>query len=241
MPTILREYEAHIWLVKPESVRDNSVLADFRAMLSAQERRQCDRFHFPQDSHRYLVSHAMLRQVLSGYTELAPADLRFSRSTHGRPEIANSDIPGIRFNLTHTRGFAACIVTQSNECGIDAEKLDSRHHMTGIAQRMFSEEEHHQLEQLNGAELAEAFFSRWVLREAFVKAKGIGISYPTRKLHFDIQDDDEIRVRFDPGLDEGDSYWQFRLLRPTEEHITAIALRSDSPTNFRIVEYAFKR
>jgi 4'-phosphopantetheinyl transferase len=97
------------------------------------------------------------------------------------------------------------------------------------------------LGQLNGAELTEAFFSRWVLREAFVKAKGIGISYPTRKLHFDIQNDNEIRICFDPDLDEDDSYWQFRLLRPTEEHITAIALRSDRPADFRIVKYAFKR
>lgn len=241
MSATLLEHEAHVWLVKPESIRDDAILADFRAVLSAQERKQCDRFHFPEDSHRYLVAHAMLRQVLSGYADLAPTDWRFYRSKHGRPEIANSEVAGIRFNLTHTRGLAACIVTQSNECGIDAEKLDSRRHMAGIAQRMFSAEECHQLEQLNGAELTEAFFSRWVLREAFVKAKGIGISYPTHKLHFDIQNDNKIRVRFDSDLDEDNRYWQFRLLRPTEEHITAIALRRDRPADFRIVKHAFKR
>ena len=67
-----------------------------------------------------------------------------------------------------------------------------------------------------------------------------GYTTPTRKLHFDIQDDNKIRVRFDPDLDEGDSYWQFRLLRLTEEHITAIALRRDRPVDFRIVKQAFK-
>ena len=240
MSATLLEHEAHVWQVVPESIRDSAVLADFRAILSADERKQCDRFHFPEDSHRYLVSHAMLRQVLSGYTDLAPADLRFFRSEHGRPEIANSEFPGIRFNLTHTHGLAACIVTQGNDCGIDAEKLDARHHMTGIAQRMFSAEECRQLESLSGAEMSEAFFSRWVLREAFVKAKGIGIFYPTRKLHFDIRDDNTIRVRFDPDLDESDGDWQFELLRPTEEHITAIALRRDGSADFRIVKRAFK-
>ncbi len=239
MSATLPEHEAHVWLVEPESIRDSAVLADFRAVLSAQERQQCDRFHFPQDSHRYLVSHAMLRQVLSGYADLAPADWRFSRSKHGRPEIANSDAPAIRFNLTHTHGLAACIVMQSDDCGIDAEKLDSRHNITGIAQRMFSEEEFHHLEPLNGSALSEAFYSRWVLREAFVKAKGIGISYPTRKLHFHIQDDNSIQLSFDPDLDEDDSYWRFRLLRPTDDHVAAIALRSNRPAEFRIVEQIF--
>jgi 4'-phosphopantetheinyl transferase len=241
MSATLLEQEAHVWQVSPESIRDSAVLADFRTVLSDEERKQCDRFHFPEDGHRYLVSHAMLRHVLSGYTGLAPTDLLFSRSAHGRPEIGNSEVPGIRFNLTHTRGLAACIVTRNNDCGIDAEKLDSRHNMTGIAQRMFSAEECHQLEPLRGAELSEAFFSRWVLREAFVKAKGIGISYPTRKLHFDIRDDNTIRAGFDPDLGEDERDWQFRLLRPTGEHITAIALRRDRPADYRVVQHAFKR
>ena len=239
MPAPLPEHEAHIWLVKPESIRESAVLADFRALLSPQEREQCDRFHFPEDSHRYLVSHAMVRIALSSYIGLAPAELHFSRSKRGRPEIANSDAPGISFNLTHTRGLAACIVTRSGECGIDAEKLDSRHHLTGIAQRMFAPEEYRQLKHMSGVELAEAFFTRWTLREAFVKAKGIGISYPTRKLHFCIEDDDTIRVRFVSDLDEDDSYWQFRLLRPTGEHIVAIALRTDKPAEHRIVKHTF--
>jgi 4'-phosphopantetheinyl transferase len=240
MSVTLLEHEAHVWQVVPESIRDSAVLADLRTLLSDGERRQCDRFQFPEDGHRYLISHAMLRHVLAGYTGLDPTDLRFSRAAHGRPEVDNREAQGIRFNLTHTTGLAACIVTRSNDCGIDAEKLDSRHRMTDIAQRMFSAEEHRQLEQLNGAELGEAFYSRWVLREAFVKAKGIGISYPTRKLHFDIQDDNTIRVRFDPDIDEGECYWQFRLLRPTEEHITAIALCTDGLAEFRIVEHVFQ-
>ena len=238
MPATLPQHEAHLWLVKPETIRDSTVLADFRTLLSAEERQQYDRFHFPKDSHQYLVSHAMVRKVLSRYTSLPPAEWRFSRSKHGRPEIANRDVPDIRFNLTHTRGLAACIVTRGSECGIDTEKLDSRHNLTGIAQRMFAAEECLLIEHLSSDEQIEAFFARWTLREAFVKAKGIGISYPTRKLHFEIEDDNTIRLHFDSDLDEN-GYWQFRLLRPTGEHITAIALRTDEPAEYRIVKHSF--
>ncbi len=236
----LPRHEAHVWLIDPATIRDGTVLADFRTLLSVEERTQCDRFHFPKDSHQYLVSHTMVRKVLSRYIDLPPAEWRFSRSKHGRPEIANRDVPNIRFNLTHTRGLAACIVTREVECGIDAEKLDSRHHLTGIAQRMFSEEEYLHLKHLDNAALIEDFFTRWTLREAFVKAKGIGISYPTRKLNFDIVDDDTIRVHCDAELEEDDNQWQFKLLRPTAQHIAATALRVDGPTEYRIVQHQFE-
>ena len=239
MPSTLAEDEAHVWLIEPETVRDSDILADFRALLSADELEQCDRFHFAEDGHRYLVSHALRRKVLPGYADLDPADWCFTRTTHGRPEIANTEAEGTRFNLTHTRGLAACIVTRNVDCGIDAEILDSRHNLKGIEQRMYAAEELHQMEALDGAELIEAFFSRWVLREAFVKAKGIGISYPTRKLNFDIRDTHNIGIRFDPGLVESDG-WQFKLMRPTKRHIAAVALLKNRPSSFRVVQHSFK-
>ncbi|MFQ5644466.1 MAG: 4'-phosphopantetheinyl transferase family protein [Thiogranum sp.] len=234
------QHEAHVWLVVPESVQNPDELERFRSILSDDELARYWRFHFQEDRHRYLISHAMVREVLSSYTGLAPSEWHFTQSEHGRPEIANSDAADIRFNLTHTRGLAACIVTRGCECGIDTEQLDARRHLTDIAQRMFSAEEHLQLKQLTDTALIEAFFTRWTLREAFVKAKGIGISYPTRKLHFDITDDDTIRVRFDAGLDEDAGQWQFRLLRPTADHIAATALRTDGQAEYRIVQHHFE-
>lgn len=233
------EQEAHIWQVRPESIRNREVLAGFRAVLSDEERNQCDRFRFAEDRHSYLVSHAMLRQVLSAHTGLEPADWLFTRSKHGRPEVGNSDIKGIRFNLTHTRGLAACIVTKDIACGIDAELPDAGRQITGIAQRMFSEEEQRLLGTMHGPEMSTAFFTRWVLREAFVKAKGIGISYPTRKLVFDIDDENTIRVSFDPDLNEDSGHWQFKLLELTDEHHVAVALEKGDKSDLRVVEHTF--
>ncbi len=238
MPETLQQ-EAHVWLVVPESVQDPDELEHFRSLLSDDELSRYRRFHFQDDRHRYLVSHAMVRKVLSGYADLPPAEWCFTRSQHGRPEIANRGTADIRFNLSHTRGLAACIVTRGCACGIDTEQLDTHHHLTGIARRMFSAEEHRQLETLTGAALTESFFTRWTLREAFVKAKGIGISYPVRKLHFDIGDDRTIRVRFTPELDEDPARWQFRLLRPAATHIAAVALHTDQAHELRIVQRWF--
>lgn len=231
--------EAHVWLVVPESVQDPDQLEQFRSILSDDELARYRRFHFPEDRQRFLVSHAMVRQVLSGYASLAPEEWRFTRAQHGRPEIANPDTTGLRFNLSHTRGLAACVVTRDCACGIDTEQLDTRHHLAGIARRMFSSEEYRQLETLTGTALAEAFFTGWTLREAFVKARGIGISYPTRKLHFDVKNDRAIRVRFEAELNEDPARWQFSLLKPAATHVAAVALHTEPACEYRVVQRWF--
>lgn len=217
--------EAHVWFTVPESVRDDAVLQRLEAVLSDEELGRYRRFHFPEDRHRYLVSHALVREALSHYSDIAPADWCFSRREHGRPEIANPGIPPLRFNLTHTAGLACCIVTLDDDCGIDAEKITARHASTRIAKRMFSEAEYRELQQLQGQQHLEYFFTRWTLREAYVKARGIGIFHPTGMLTFTLAADGSFAVSGDAGIDNNkEALWNFQLLKLSEAHITATAL-----------------
>ena len=93
---------------------------------------------------------------------------------------------------------------------------------------MFSEAETRELEQLEGQAYLEHFFNRWTLREAYVKARGIGISFPTRKLTFTVNKDNFVEVSFHPDIEERRDNWHFELLKPTAEHIAAIAIRRRS-------------
>ncbi len=231
--------EAHVWFTVPEAMRDPATLADCRAVLCEQERERYARFHFPADRHRFLVSHALVRRVLSHYLDLPPADWTFLNTGHGRPEISNPGLPGLRFILTHTDGLAACIVTLENECGIDAEKITSRQNPAGVARRMFSTAESEQVQRLSGREQLECFFRGWTLREAYVKARGIGISFPTRKLHFVIDELENIQVQFADGIDDTGLRWQFQLLYPTPQHIAALALGLDDVSDRKIVSREF--
>jgi len=216
--------EIHVWFAHPDHATNPARLDQYRAILSTQESTRYRRFHFPADSHRYLIAHALLRNTLSKYTDLPPAGWTFTQGTHGRPEISNPEVPAIRFNLTHTKGLVGCVVTLENDCGIDAEALSSRHDLSGVAERMFSVDEFRELKQLKGSLQLDDFFARWTLREAYVKALGIGISHPTHKLSFTIGRDDSIQVAFRSELKDNAEHWQFQLLRPTPEHIAAIAV-----------------
>lgn len=221
------DQQLHVWFIRPDLIQDRTILDACMRMLSEQERTQCRRFRFPADSHHYLVSHALVRKVLSKYIDISPAEWVFSRSQHGRPEVANPDLPPIRFNLSHTKGLAACVVSISSDCGIDVEKIHARHNPIGVAKRMFSSAEYEYMQQLNGRAQLEYFFIRWTLREAYVKARGIGISFPTRKLDFNIVSSSDINVEFHPDIQDDSADWQFQLLPLSAEHITAVAVRRD--------------
>jgi 4'-phosphopantetheinyl transferase len=227
--------EAHVWFVVPETIRDTLKVEACLSILSKQELEQHRRFRLPEDGHRYLVSHALVRMALSKYIDIPPSKWVFSRTQRGRPEIANPGIPAIQFNLTHTVGLAGCVVTFSNACGIDAEKIAERHNHAGVAKKMFSDAESRELEQLVGQAYLEHFFTRWTLREAYVKALGIGISFPTRKLTFTVNKDNSVEVSFHPDIEDQRDNWHFQLFKPTAEHIAALAIRRRSGIDKKIV------
>ncbi len=217
--------EHHVWFVNPDSITAPAQLDACHALLSADEAQRQSRFRFAEDRQLYLVSHALVRQVLSLYGCRPPRQWVFSLGEHGKPEIANAEVPGLRFNLTHTRGLAACIVSL-DACGIDAEYISARHNPAAIGRRMFSAEEYTHLLALQGRAQLEYFYSCWTLREAYVKTRGVGIAFPTHNLRFYIASEGSISVRFDADVNDIGGHWQFQLFRPTCDHILATANRS---------------
>jgi 4'-phosphopantetheinyl transferase len=211
-------------------------LKDYENWLSDHEAQRHRRFHFERHRHQYLLSHALLRKTLSRYAACSPAEWEFTYSEHGRPEIATAGVPDIRFNLTHTDGLSACVVTLGNSCGIDSEKLMARHNPGGVARRMFSAAEYATLQKLEGDSFLDYFYRHWTLREAYVKAIGIGITFPTKKLQFVTEEDGATRIDFGNEIDDNPEEWAFAVFRPTREHTLAVAVRADRkpPGEFRL-------
>ena len=223
--------EPHIWFFDPESVDDPAEVETFISVLSNDELEKYRKYHFPEDRHRYLVSHALVRHLLSRYADLRPHEWRFVRNRHGRPEIANPDLSTLRFNLTHTDGLVACIVTHSVRCGLDAERTCNRHNLLAVAKRMFSPSEYTQMAGLPAASQLRFFFQHWTLREAYVKACGTGLWLSTGELSFSVTGAGSILVDFGPALADDNQGWLFQLLYPTENHIAATAIQCHPDSN----------
>ncbi|MEE9343612.1 MAG: 4'-phosphopantetheinyl transferase superfamily protein [Gammaproteobacteria bacterium] len=228
------------WMANTDELVDSQQLKKFLGILSDDERGRYTRFKFDRDRYIFLISHTLLRLALSQHHgEQPPESWQFRTNHYGRPELGGvmSD-SGIRFNLSHTHGLAACVVTQSIECGIDVENLQRTNNLLQIAKKMFSENEVRKLRALSDDKQREAFLVYWTLKEAYVKARGIGLSLPTQKIEFDIENRDNITVQFGHQLQDQALDWHFIVKQPASSHSLALALKI--PTS-ETVEIAYHK
>jgi 4'-phosphopantetheinyl transferase len=173
-----------------------------------------------------LATRAFIRLVLTQYADLRPSELRFRSNPYGKPEI---DLPKsariLRFNLSHTRGLLVGAVTCGREVGVDVEAIDRMVDIEAIANRFFSTTEKVALQSLSVPERRQRFFEYWTLKEAFVKARGEGLSLPLDGFAFVKLDNEGITIKFDPILHEEPGNWHFALFQAELGHLIAVALR----------------
>lgn len=197
------------------------------SLLEPDERSRAERFQFERDRNAFVLAHALLRRVLSRYERVQPDSWRFTAGPWGKPEIAGPIKTSLRFNLSHTRGFVACAVTRHRDVGVDVERLDPISDMLTLAARFFSPPEVASLRVLRNSEQVRRFYQLWTLKEAYVKACGLGLSLPVDWITFTI-DGDQVTASLDARLDDDVSAWRFARFSPTSRHHVAMAVRSPS-------------
>lgn len=97
---------------------------------------------------------------------------QIEHNTFGKPFIKG--IPF--FNISHTEGLVAVVMSGSAEIGIDVERIQT----VDISEfkTVFSEEEYR-----NIVSDTALFFDYWVKKEAILKAKGVGMSFDPAKVN----------------------------------------------------------
>lgn len=155
--------------------------AGAKALLSEAELTRANRYHFPRHQRRFTVARATLRLILARYLQLPATDLLFSYNKHGKPEIEHPSL--LQFNLSHSGDLALLAVGQRFPVGIDLEFFSARPY-EGIGKHLFSTHENKKLEAMPPMLQALAFFHIWSQKEAFIKACGLGLAYPTER--FDV-------------------------------------------------------
>lgn len=151
-------------------------MADVMRPLSSDERARAMRYRFERDRRRYIAGRSAMRHVLARYTASSPRSLAFAYGPQGKPSLA--EYPSVRFNIAHSEGMAILVVTRDREIGVDIEVVREGFAEDRIAEHFFSPDEVEVLRGLPSAEQEQAFFECWTRKEAFLKAKGGGLSLP---------------------------------------------------------------
>jgi 4'-phosphopantetheinyl transferase len=221
----LERGEVHVWTARIPVVADAAAVCSWEALESADERARRLRLGAGQDRVQRLVGVALVRTTLSRYAAAAPADWVFERSPRGRPELApGPQGAGLRFNLSHAEGLAACAVALGRDVGVDVEHSARRGDVLAIAERYFATGEADALRALPEPSRRRRFFEHWTLRECYVKARGVGMALPFRGFAFTL-DDGPPRILFHQDLGDDAGQWQFALFAPTPVHVLAVGVR----------------
>lgn len=227
----LTDNDIHLWMVNPKQIKATPAL---RRMLCTKERDKVDRYRLPASQHSALITRAFIRLLLSKYAPLAPDEWQFSISELGKPEIKNPPL-ALRFNLSHNDHIIICAICLDKDIGCDIEDLTRKVSINAIAKRFFSKQE-----ALLIKKTPRRFFEYWTLKEAFVKATGLGISQGLETFSFVINApkethfNDNINLTFDEkARQKSPQDWYQALLFPDDKHCIAVSVNNKKQTDIK--------
>lgn len=206
-----------LWYVRTDEVVGGALLAACHEILTTAEREQHQRFVFEKNRHEFLVTRGLCRGVLARELGAAPRELEFRRNEYGRPELVPQT--SLRFNLTNTIGLVACAVAHGREVGVDAEPLSHAARVFEVAATVFSERERHLLSRTEDAGRERHAVSLWTLKEAYMKARGMGFAIPPERFELDL-DWPRAGLSFLEPLGDEPARWELTV-REIEGHIVA--------------------
>jgi 4'-phosphopantetheinyl transferase len=194
------------------------------------------RFHFESHKHQYLLTRAFERDILSNYLGVHPASLLYKKSQYGKPSLITGEKKiNINYNISHTEGLIVCAVALKYELGVDTEYIKRDFIITNIASHYFTSEENEDLTHYIGNAKKIRFLEYWTLKEAYIKAHGMGLSLPLDYFSIRLQKDAPIIIIFHDSIYNDGSFWQFFQVNQFPEHILAVAINQQEMHTMKLI------
>ena len=184
------------------------IQAYFAAILDPEECARRDRFLFSEAKKLFELSHGLTRIALSQWctaehgTHVDPSAWRFLADSLGKPRAFLPEPAPIPenaplFSLSHTRGAALVAVASQGKVGVDLESAHRLADALPLANRYFAPEECiDTLSQPDEAAMRQRFLLYWTLKEAYLKALGLGLTRPLASFAF-THDANRARLLYD--------------------------------------------
>jgi 4'-phosphopantetheinyl transferase len=215
--------EVHVWRAALDF--SESRVEVLQRVLTEDERNRAGRFYFQKDRNRFIVARSTLRTILGKYLDANPEQIRFHYGQYGKPRLAEQlQKSGLLFNLSHSHNMALAAVTCHREIGVDLELIRSGLADEQIAERFFSPREVHALRALPKSMQDEAFFNCWTRKEAYIKARGEGLSVPLHMFDVSLLPDEPARLLSVRGEPNELLRWRLGELSPAAGFVGAVAV-----------------
>lgn len=199
-----------------------SLLAE---ILSPDERERADRFRFAKDRLHFTLSRAALRTILGLYLESSPKSVRFAHNSFGKPLLVGEAASGpLHFNASNSHELALYAFSAEQEVGVDVEYIRPEFASEEIAGRFFSRRETAALLGLAPELRARAFFDCWTRKEAYIKARGMGLSLPLDCFDVSLAPGEPAALLATRGTEPEAALWSLREIELENDYVAAIAV-----------------
>ena len=210
----------HVWRAHLDNVGEDDV-ARLAWPLAPDERARAATFVFTPDRRRFTVARAALRFILAGYLGVTADAVGLSRLPEGRPTLTGEHAGALAFSVSRSAGLALCAVALHRDIGVDVERV-----LRGVADdvvrdRILSPAEVGALRPLAPEARERAFFAAWTRKEAYAKARGLGLALPFERFTVSTNPDSPALLIAD---DDDPGRWTLRDLDAGPGYAAALAV-----------------
>ena len=225
-PTLAQD-EVHVWRASLQP--GSRVVDELARVLSDGEQAKAERFRFERHRRRFVVARGVRRMLLSRYTCTEARKLRFAYGPHGKPHLSglikDSDL---QFNVAHSHEMALYAFTTQRQVGVDLEFVHPVPGFDRDGMRLFSIREKQVFHALPEEQKLEAFFNCWTRKEAYVKARGEGLSLPLDQFEVSLAPGDPAALVSTCGDPQEASLWSLQEISPGPGYVAALAVEGRS-------------
>jgi 4'-phosphopantetheinyl transferase len=219
VPPILPD-TIHLWVFRLDIANWRDRLRS--GWLSPDELGNVGRLAFEPLRRRFVVCRTTLRMILGSYFKRPPGELTFAQGPHGKPYVNAARARGrVRFNVSHSDELALVAVSQRRELGVDLERVRPVHDIDGIVARYFAPAERLAFDRLPPPDRLSTFYRYWTLKEAYLKACGVGLSRALAEIDITRA---ESRPLCLPDAAGAPRYWRARPLDPADGYCGALVV-----------------
>jgi 4'-phosphopantetheinyl transferase len=164
--------EIHIWRTSLE--QPDVIVSELSKVLTEDERAKAKKYYYKVDKARFIVGRSMLKKILSTYLSCNPEDISVMKNAYGKPYVLQ-ERNNLEFSVTHSRDLALYSFVKGKKNGIDVEyKTLMLHFNNNIFFNFLSAREKRRYRNTPEKHQTEYLLKNWTLKEAYVKAVGVG-------------------------------------------------------------------
>lgn len=173
----------------------------------------------PARRRQFVATRVILRALLGERLGVPAAEVPLRTSKNGKLFVSAS----VLFNVAHSGDLAVFAFTRSLDVGVDVELLRPVTNLPEVVELALAPSEAADLQSVPAGDRTSAFLACWTRKEAYLKARGIGLGSP-RDVAVTVRPGVPERLLSVQGAPAEPTRWELTSFEPAPGYVGAVAV-----------------